>query len=262
MKTYPELEGKLGPKPRPQPQTQSQPHTSTPSQNNNSLRRKTPGPKMAEKKRRTRAPVKRRYKVRVIAQPLPTTLTLIVPMNPIPAPTVATSTASTQMPTVKSAATLIPVTVCNLAQGKFEGIPYPTGKPQVEENPSIPNCSPSQPETIHNAPAFQVRGDTPLPNTIPASTNLFEARADWPIPPMDTPTVKVEKAEIPPRVAAIHHAMVLPKPQSNRPGEEKCAWGPHCLICKKEEGTEDWNGDRLETSRRTTTHKPSAPSNL
>ena len=49
MKTYLELEGKLGPKHRPQPQTQSQLLTSTPSKNNNSLTKKTPGPKMAEK---------------------------------------------------------------------------------------------------------------------------------------------------------------------------------------------------------------------
>ena len=87
---------------------------------------------MADKKRRTRVPVKRRYKVRVIAQPLPTTPTISVPMSQIqtvPTPTVATSTASTQMPMAKSVATTIPVTVYNLVQGKFEGIPYPTGRP-------------------------------------------------------------------------------------------------------------------------------------
>ena len=70
MKTYLELEGKLGPKPKPQPQLQ--PCTSTPS-HNSSLTRKTLMPKKAEKKRRARTLVKRRYKVRVIAQPLPTT---------------------------------------------------------------------------------------------------------------------------------------------------------------------------------------------
>ena len=41
--------------------------------------------------------------------------------------------------------------------------------------------------------------------------NLFKARADWPITPMQTPSVKVDKAEVPPRVAVIPHAMVLPK---------------------------------------------------
>ena len=49
------------------------PCTSTPPQNNNPLNRKTPGPKMTEKKRRTRVLAKRRYNVRVMAQPLPTT---------------------------------------------------------------------------------------------------------------------------------------------------------------------------------------------
>ena len=70
MKTYLEVEGKLGAKPNPQPKLQ--PCTSTLSQNN-SLMRKTLVPKKAEKMRTARALVNRRYKVRVIAQPLPTT---------------------------------------------------------------------------------------------------------------------------------------------------------------------------------------------
>ena len=78
MKIYLEFEGKLGPKPKPQPQ--SQPCTNTLYQNN-SLMRKAPVPKKAEKKRRARVLVKRRYKVRVIAQPLPTTPTSTSPMN-------------------------------------------------------------------------------------------------------------------------------------------------------------------------------------
>ena len=47
--------------------------------------------------------------------------------------------------------------------------------------------------------------------------------------------------EVPPKVAAIPHAMVLRKPQNNRSAEEKCTWGLHCPIYKKkdEEGTED-----------------------
>ena len=65
------------------------------------------------------------------------------------------------------------VTVYNLAQGKFYGIPYPAGRPQVEENPSAPNCNPPQPETSPNVPTFQVREDTPWPNSVPASMNLF-----------------------------------------------------------------------------------------
>ena len=115
-----------------------------------------------------------------------------------PTPTEAMSTASTKMSVVKSAAMSILVTVYNLAQGKFEGILYPTGRPQVEEIPSIPNCNPPQPQATPNAPIFQVREDTFWLNTMPASKNLFEARADWPIPPVQIPTVKVEKQKIDP----------------------------------------------------------------
>ena len=98
-----------------------------------------------------------------------------------------------------------------------------------------------QPEAIPNAPSCQVREDTPWPNTISASTNRYEARVDLPNPPIEIPAVKMEKAKVQPRIAAIPHAMVLPKPQNNMPVEEKCTWGPHCPICKMEEekGRED-----------------------
>ena len=96
---------------------------------------------------------------------------------------------------------------------------------------------------------------------MPASTNLFDARASWPIPPPEPPTVvKMEKTEVPPRVAASPHALVLNKPQSNqgiRPAEEECRWELHCPICTKEEGTEDWNGDRQENQQRN--HYPQSP---
>ena len=118
---------------------------------------------------------------------------------------------------------------------------------------------PPQPEAIPNAPTFQVREDTPWPNTIPASMNLFKARAGWPVPPTSAPTVKVEKTEVPPRVAANPHAMVLLKPQNNKQIEGKCIWGLHCPIYKKEEeeGMEDWNGDRQEDQPRN--HCPQNP---
>ena len=182
------------------------------------------------------------------------------PMNLIspaePTPTVVTSTATTQMQVVKSTATSIPVTVYNLVQGKFKGIPYPTGRPQVEENPSTPSCNMpqqrQQPEATPAVTTLQTRVDTPWPNTVPGSTNLFEARASWPIPLAETPIiVKMEKTEVEPRVATILCAMVLNKPQNNRPAKEKCTWGLHCPICAKEVGTEDWNGDRQENQQRT-----------
>ena len=99
MKTYVELEGKLGPKPRPQPQTQPQPSTSAPPQNNNPMTRKAPGPKMSKKKKGIRVPAKRRHKVRVIAQPIPTTPTAAMPVDStptVPTPTVATTSTKCQ----------------------------------------------------------------------------------------------------------------------------------------------------------------------
>ena len=78
------------------------------------------------------------FKVRAIAQPMPINPTL--PMNPIspiePTPTAAMSTATTQMTVTKSAATSIPVTVYNLAQGKFKEIHNPNMKFQEGEGPS------------------------------------------------------------------------------------------------------------------------------
>ena len=177
MRTYLELEGKG-----------NQPHTNVSSPNKNSLPRKAPTPKKAEKKRRAKAPAKRRFKVRVIAQPMPANPTL--PVNPIlPAertPTATTSTATTQMPVSRSAATSIPVTVYNLAQGKFKGIPNPTTGFQEGEGPPTPsfnNPQEQQPEATPTVTTLQTREDTPWPNTMPASTNLFETRTSWPIPP-------------------------------------------------------------------------------
>ena len=122
--------------------------------------------------RRTRVPTKRRYKVRVFAQPIPTTpaTTAAVNLTPI-VPTPLVATTSTQMPVIKSAAASIPVMVYNLAKGKFNGVPFPTERPQAEEIPSVHNSNPPPLEAIPNAPTFQVREDTPWPNTESASTN-------------------------------------------------------------------------------------------
>ena len=66
-----------------------------------------------EKKKRAKVPVKRSFKVRVIAQPLPMNQTL--PIDPTPT-AVTTMAISTQMPVAKPAAitakpSLIPVMV-------------------------------------------------------------------------------------------------------------------------------------------------------
>ena len=154
--TYLELEGKLS----------NQPCTNVFSGHTNSLPRKAPTTKKDEKKRRAKAPVKSRFKVKVITQPMPTNPNL--PVNPIlPAeatPTVATFTATTQMPVTKSAATSIPVTVSNLAQGKCKGITYPTTKFQEGEGPSSPsynNPQGQQPGAAATFTTLQNREDTP-----------------------------------------------------------------------------------------------------
>ena len=136
MKTYLELEGKLGTKPSPQPQTQlqqthlqqTQPQPAQPS--TNPMVRKVPGPKASNKKKRTMI-AKRRYKLRVLTQPTPST-----PTSTTPAPMVATT--STQMPVTRSTATSIPVTFYKLASGQFAEVPYPTTRPQYEGSNSPP----------------------------------------------------------------------------------------------------------------------------
>ena len=212
---------------------------------------------MNENKRRTRVPAKRRCKVRMIAQPIPTTPTPTTTVNSTPTvPTPPVSTSSTNMPVEKSAAASIPVMVHNLAKEKFDEVPYPSEIPQVEENPSIHNSNPPPLEAITNT---QVREDTPWTNTIPASTNLFEVKAGWPVPPTPAPSVKVENTETPPQIAVIPHGMVRPKQ-----AEEKYTWGLHCPISQKEEeeGTEDWNGNRQRATQKSQSTKCTAPPNL
>ena len=94
---------------------------------------------------------------------------------------------------------------------------------------------------------------------MPASTILCNARASWPTFPTETPVViKMENEEekTPPRLVAILYALVLNKPQSNKPAEEECRWGPHCPICtkststQKSQNTEDWHAERQDSQQR------------
>ena len=167
------------------------PCTSTPPKNNNPLTRKAPGPKMNGKYRRTRVPAKRRYKVRLTAQPLPTTPTTSVPVNPIPTPTAAMSNASTKNIHSKIGSHIHPGDGVQLGTGKIQRNSLTSRK--VTKNPSASSCNPPQLEATPRAPTFHVRVDTPWPNTMPTSMNLFEARADWPIPPTPAPTVNAER---------------------------------------------------------------------
>ena len=132
--------------------------------------------------------------MRIVAQPIPANPSLpvstIPPAEPIP--TVATTTATTQTPMTKSAATSIPVTVYNLAQGKFQRIPNLTTKVQEGEGPSASsynNTQEEQPEATAAVIPLQNTDDTSWLNTMPASINLIDARASWPIVLTESPTV-------------------------------------------------------------------------
>ena len=90
MRTYLELEGRLSPKSRTQPHTQLQPTQSQqvhvqqnqqrPAQPSTNPRvRKSPAPKVNDKGRKTMI-AKRGYKVQVLTQPTPSTLTSTAPI--------------------------------------------------------------------------------------------------------------------------------------------------------------------------------------
>ena len=182
---------------------------------------------------------KRRYKVRAIVQPIPTTPTPTTPVNSTaPTPTVATT--STKTPVVRSTTEFIPVTACKLGMGKFAEVPYPTTRHQNEGHPSIQSSIPLPLEDIPNAP---VRQGTPWSSTGSASENLFDTRKDWPIPPTPAPT---SAPSVKTQVAVISCAIVMPKQVA-----EKCLWGLHCPICKdEEEHEEDWDGNRQNEQTR------------
>ena len=96
---------------------------------------------------------------------------------------------------------------------------------------------------------------------MPAFMNLFKARADWPISPAQTPTVKVYKAEVPPRVTAIPKLWFDPNYRTLDPLKRN-AHGDHTApFAKKEgeEGAEDWNSDRLGNQQRNHNHYPQNP---
>ena len=107
MKTYLELEGKLGPKPKQPHSQQNQPRPTQPSTNPLSRRgKKTNG------KRRKLIPT-RWYKVWVVAKPIPTP---------------KADNMTTQTPET------IPITMMNLSKGKSQEIP-PQGGSSADNNP-------------------------------------------------------------------------------------------------------------------------------
>ena len=128
---------------------------------------------------------KRRYKVRLLTHPPPSTPTSI-------APTPMVATVSTQTLVARSIAESILVMVYKLATGEFAEVPCPTTRPQNEG---------SNPPPLEDIPNVPPRESTPWPNSGPASENIFEMRKDWPIPPTlaptPAPTVKREELPVP-----------------------------------------------------------------
>ena len=186
--------------------------------------RKSPTPKVNEKEEKTMI-AKRKYKVRVLTQPAPST-----PTSTAPNPMVAT--ISMQTPMVRSTAESIPVTIHKLAMGQFAEVSNPMTR-SLNDN--------TNPPPLEDIPSTPFRQGTPWPKAGSASENLFETRKDWPIPPTPVPTpTPAIKTEEQPKTAAIPCTMTMPKQTI-----ERCSCGPHCPICKNEEEhrEEDWDGN-------------------
>ena len=153
----------------------------------------TPVPKKSvdsKQKKKSKMPIRKQFKVRLIEKPL----------SNITKPEVtATNVTATQTPMTKPMAMStkwptapIPLTVYNVSSANIQEIPRPsTQKPQEGEvllisNPNNPPMEPQPTPLQPMAPAttsaaiLPTRDDTPWPNTLPASTNLFVARS-WPI---------------------------------------------------------------------------------
>ena len=75
----------------------------------------------------------------------------------------------------------------------------------------------------------------------PTNMNLFGARADWPIPPSPTPTVRAATpAQVKPGKPEVPHVAAIPRAMTKqksviKPMIEKCMWGLGFPICKEEE---------------------------
>ena len=89
---------------------------------------------------------KRRHKMRLLTQPIPSTPTPTTPTSMV-------ATVSTQTPVTRSTAESILVMVYKLATGKFAEVPYPTARPQNIGHPSIQGTNPPPLEDIPNAPS-------------------------------------------------------------------------------------------------------------
>ena len=148
---------------------------------------KTSVPKRAaNKKKRTKTLIKRQFIVRLVEKPL------LINIEPEAVATTATAKQTSMVQRTATAAkqNSIPLTVCNLSSPKVQEMPNPTMKKSLErEGMFTPNCGSPLMEQQQPKPTATAtfatpltRDDTPWPNTVPASTNVFVARS-WPFPP-------------------------------------------------------------------------------
>ena len=73
------------------------------------------------------------------------------------------------------------------------------------------------------------------------SSNLFEIKKDWPIPPSTNTTTNITTNPKPPTIKAEPQDPNQSNPNSTVTKPERCKWGPNCPICKNAE--EDWDGE-------------------
>ena len=163
-----------------------------------------------------------------------------LPMNPTlptnPTPTVVTTMATLiQMPVTWPATTTaksIPMTVYNLAQGKFKGIPYPTRRSQEEGGPSYPssnNPMRSSNPKLKPLPQPHKPERKPIGQTLCQSVQIYLLKGHhgqsslwWWSPKTHLCQSWKSRGEDPTKQAAITHALVLNKPQNDKPAEEEC----------------------------------------
>ena len=201
--------------------------------------------------------MKRQFKVSLIEKPLPTNTEPEAVATTATAPQtskVKPTTTHTKWPTAKLIP--IPLKVYNLSSDKIQEVPSSSMKmSQGREGPFTPNhdnplmeqqLSTLKPKATATATSAVplTRDDTPWPNTVLTSTNLFIARS-WPIPPNGNETPahafpKIEKSDVekaPPKQATTPHPMFLGNAvpyNTNKlsvPSEEVCRWGPQCPVC-------------------------------
>ena len=181
MKTYLELEEKLGPKPQSQTNQFRPPLPNT----NPQIRKES---KTAEKRKRL-SPTK---KLKAVARP--------------------NSGNTTMQPPHESALV----------------------NPQNKQPPT----SESNPPPLEDA---SVSAGTPWPGAGKMSSNLFEIRKDWPVPPSTNTSTNIPIKPNLPTIKTEPQDPNQPKPSSTTTKLERCGWGPNCPICKNAE--EDLDGE-------------------